>query len=98
MAALRHPDPSARLLATYGDYAWNVLEDHALGERMAEAAVRVSPNEPAYQITLVRMLLAQGRMNEAHQAVQRLQQLNVGGRLDHELDGLRTRLGVSSRD
>ncbi len=26
MAALSHPDPSARLLATYGDYAWNVLE------------------------------------------------------------------------
>lgn len=98
MAALAHPNPSARLLATYGDYAWNVLEDHALGERMTEEAVKASPYEPAYQITLVRMLAAQGRTDEAHQAIQRLQQLNVGGRLDGELDALRMRLGAPSHD
>lgn len=92
MAALAHPDPSARLLATYGDYAWNVLEDHALGERMTEEAVKASPYEPAYQITLIRMLAAQGRMDQAHQAIQRLQKLNIGGRLDEELDALRVRL------
>ena len=96
MAALAHPDPSARLLATYGDYAWNVLEDHPLGERMTEAAVKASPYEPAYQITLIRMLAAQGRTDEAHQAIQRLQKLNVGGRLDEELDALRMRLGDPS--
>ena len=96
MAALSHSAPSARLLATYGDYAWNVLEDHALGERMTEAAVKASPYEPAYQITLIRMLAAQGRTDEAHQAIQRLQKLNVGGRLDEELDALRLRLGSPS--
>ena len=93
MAALAHPDPSARLLATYGDYAWNVLEDHSLGERMTEEAVKASPYEPAYQITLIRMLATQGRTDEAHQAIQRLQKLNVGGRLDEEIDALRMRLG-----
>lgn len=96
MAALAHSDPSARLLATYGDYAWNVLEDHALGERMTEEAVKTSPYEPAYQITLIRMLAAQGRMDEAHQAIQQLKKLNVGGRLDEELDALRIRLGGPS--
>jgi hypothetical protein len=96
MAALAHPDPSARLLATYGDYAWNVLEDHTLGERMTEEAVEASPYEPAYQVTLIRMLVAQGRVDEAHQAIQRLQKLNVGGRLDEELDALRMRLGDPS--
>ncbi|EIL97163.1 MULTISPECIES: hypothetical protein [Rhodanobacter] len=96
MASLAHPDPSARLLATYGDYAWNVLKDHALGERMIEEAIKASPYEPAYQITLVRMLAAQGRMDEARQAILRLQKLNVGGRLDEELGALRMRLGSPS--
>jgi protein O-mannosyl-transferase len=100
MAALAHPDPSARLLATYGDYAWNVLEDHALGERMTEEAVKASPYEPAYQITLVRMLAVQGRISEARQALQRLQQFNIGGRLSNNLDELHRQLSdtpVSSR-
>jgi protein O-mannosyl-transferase len=91
MAALAHPNPSARLLATYGDYAWNVLEDHALGERMTKEAVKVSPNEPAYQITLIRMLAAQGRKAEASRALEQLQSLNLGGQLDNSLIELRAR-------
>jgi hypothetical protein len=88
-AGLSHPDPGARLYATYGDYAWNVLGDHALGERMTEAAVKDHPNEPAYQITLVRMLAAQGKKIEAQQALMRLESLNFGGRLDNSLPALR---------
>jgi hypothetical protein len=84
-AALSHPDPSARLLATYGDYAWNVLHDHMLGERMIQQAVAGAPREPAYQITLIRMLIAQDRTTEAHAALKRLQALNIGGSLDHAL-------------
>ncbi|TAM58507.1 MAG: hypothetical protein EPN49_12445 [Rhodanobacter sp.] len=94
-AALSHPDPDARLLAMYGDYAWNVLEDHQLGLRMTRAAVKVSPDEPAYQITLIRMLAAQGRTVEAEQALKQLATLNIGGRINgslaelHRLPGLR---------
>ncbi len=94
MAALSHPDPSARLLATYGDYAWNVLDDHALGERMTVDAVKASPNEPAYQITLVRMLAAQGRMAEADKALQKLGALNIGGRLNDSLNELHALPGL----
>ncbi|HWX66260.1 MAG TPA: hypothetical protein VNZ27_07470 [Rhodanobacter sp.] len=93
MAALTHPNPSARLLAIYGDYAWNVLDDHVLGERMTMDAVQASPNEPAYQITLIRMLTAQGRVGEARQALERLQRLNMGGRLNSDVDALR--MGLS---
>jgi len=89
MAALSHPDPDARLLATYGDYAWNVLEDHQLGLRMTREAVKVSPDEPAYQITLIRMLVAQGQQAEAKTAIKQLESLNIGGRLDSSLRGLR---------
>jgi Flp pilus assembly protein TadD len=81
-AALSHPKPSARLLAIYGDYAWNVLDDHALGERVTREAVATEPGEPAYRITLIRMLDAQGRTQEARRALVQLQALNIGGRLN----------------
>jgi protein O-mannosyl-transferase len=94
MAALAHPSPSARLLATYGDYAWNVLNDPSLGERMTEEAIKTSPNEPAYQITLIRMLIAQGRKVEAEQALRKLNSLNIGGRLNQDLSALRALPGL----
>lgn len=93
-AALSHPGPSARLLATYGDYAWNVLDDHELGERMTKEAVKTSPSEPAYQITLIRMLAVQGRNAEAELALRKLTALNIGGRLDQDLSTLRALPGL----
>lgn len=93
-AAISHPHPDARLLATYGDYAWNVLDDQALGERMTAAAVEESPGEPAYQITLIRMLLAQRRNTEAISALKELETLNVGGRIQKNLDELHDLSGL----
>ncbi len=84
-AALAHPHPNARLLATYSDYAWNVLSNHVLGERLIEKAIAASPDEPAYQITLIRMLSAQGRIAEARAALKQLETLNYGGRLNRSL-------------
>ncbi|MGS1013650.1 hypothetical protein ACVCL0_11350 [Rhodanobacter sp. UC4450_H17] len=94
LAALSHPDPSARLLAMYGDYAWNVLDDHDLGERMTADAVKTAPNEPAYRITHVRMLAAQGRKAEANAALQGLRSLDIGGRLDSSLKELQALPGL----
>lgn len=91
-AALAHPNPSARVMATYGDYAWNVLEEHQLGEHMTEEAVKSNPDEPAYQITLIRMLATQGRKEAAQVALQKLEELNVGGRLNENLSELRALL------
>lgn len=94
LAALSHPSPSARLLATYGDYAWNVLGDHELGLRMTQAAVDTAPAEPAYRITLVRMLAASGKHRAAHEALLGLQSLNIAGRLDDTMRNLRARLDL----
>ena len=94
MAALDHPHPSARLLANYGDYAWNVLDDKALGQRMTEEAVRAEPNEPVYHITLVRMLVVQGRRTEALAALKQLELLNIGGHLDDSVAELRALPGL----
>jgi protein O-mannosyl-transferase len=90
--ALSHERPSARLLAMYGDYAWNVLIDHSLGERMTADAVTSSPDEPAYRITLIRMLVVLGRLQEANEELLKLQHLNYGGRLDRTLGELRALL------
>lgn len=94
LAALSHPNPSARLLATYGDYAWNVLDDHVLGARMTAEAVRTAPDEPAYRITQIRMLMAQGREAEARLALKQLETLNFGGRLNASRDELRALPGM----
>lgn len=93
-AALEWPNPSARLLATYSDYAWNVLDDRELGERMAADAVRSAPDEPAYHVTLARMYATQGRFRDARQQIERLRDLNVGGRLDTDIAGLSTLIPV----
>jgi hypothetical protein len=91
-AALAHPHPSARLLATYGDYAWNILGDHVLGARLTAAAVKTSPDEPAFRITLIRMLIDQHRLDDARHALDELQRLNMAGRLDRDLETLRASL------
>lgn len=88
-AALAHPDPGAQLQARYGDYAWNVLEDKALGERMVAAAVHADPTESDYRVALVHMLVAQGRKEDAREALQPLESLNVGGRLNNVIRELR---------
>ncbi|MEW9571157.1 tetratricopeptide repeat protein [Rhodanobacter sp. Si-c] len=97
LAALSHPHPSARLLAMYGDYAWNVLQDYPLGLRMAEAAVAASPNEPAYHITVIRMLVAAGKTAEAQAEYRQLQRLNIGGSLDSTLENLQNLFSTPSQ-
>jgi hypothetical protein len=97
LAALSHPNPSARLLAMYGDYAWNVLGDHALGERMIAGAVKAAPDEPAYRITLVRMLAAAGKVDQARAALHELQRMNLGGSLDASIARLQAALPSTQR-
>jgi hypothetical protein len=84
-AAVSHPNPTARLLAAYGDYAWNVKGDRNLGEQMQQLAVQAAPREVAYRITFIRMLVAQQQFGEAQQQLKALEALNVGGYLDESL-------------
>jgi len=94
LAALSHQPPSARLLASYGDYAWNVLDDHALGLDLTRWAVQAAPEEPAYRITLIRMLASTGNSSAARDELKQLEPLNYGGRLDATLMQLRTLPGL----
>jgi len=91
-AALDHPNPDPRLQASYGDYAWNVLDDHGLGLRMTTAAAQNAPQEPAYHITLVRMACATHRYTLANRQLKQLEALNIGGRFDKSIAELRALL------
>ncbi|MCX7513736.1 hypothetical protein [Frateuria sp. STR12] len=87
-AALSHPNPSARLLATYGDYAWSVLGNHGLGIRMTDMASHAAPQEPAYLTTLIRMHLATGDRASARRELNSLRLLNTAGRLEGTIRSL----------
>lgn len=95
-AALAHPRSSARLQAIYGEYAWNVLGERTLATRMLAAAVAAQPSEPAYHITLARMLAAQGRDVAVEKQIEALQALNIGGRLNHDIAGLQALVPATS--
>lgn len=85
VAGLSHPQPDARLLAAYTDYAWNVMGDHKLGLRMAKATVAADAKEPAYRITLLRMLVAAKQPDAARKQLAALQKFNIGGSLDKQI-------------
>lgn len=95
-AALSHPNPSARLLATYSEYAWNVLGDHPLGKRMIQEAISASPTEAAYRVTLIRMLITQKKLTEATNELSALSQLNTGGHLNSTISPLIALVASSS--
>lgn len=85
LAALSHPNPSARLLSMYADYAWNLLNDHELGLKMITEAIQYAPREPAYRITQIRMLVANEDYGAAAHRLAQLRALNIGGYLDESL-------------
>lgn len=88
LAAIKN-SPSPRLLSMYADFAWNILQDRPLGERMASASVSAAPNEPAYHITLARMFIAEGQTAKVEQQIAALESLNLGGRLDDSIAELK---------
>ncbi|WP_267222683.1 hypothetical protein [Dyella silvae] len=87
-AAMSHTNPSPRLLSTYAEYAWNVVDDQSLGVELQTRAADGAPHEPAYLVTLIHMLLARGEHEEAQNRLEQLERLNVGGHLDSQIDTL----------
>ncbi|RDS84530.1 hypothetical protein DWU98_00715 [Dyella monticola] len=95
-AALSHPNPSARLLATYSDYAWNVMGEQTLGRQLIQRAIGVAPNEPAYRITLIRMLIASRQWDELPSQMEALQRMNIGGRLTDGIQSLQRQIDAAN--
>ncbi|KGI77243.1 hypothetical protein LF63_0111665 [Oleiagrimonas soli] len=94
-AAISHPDTDARIWSYYSDYAWNVMGDHSLGLSLIQRAVSDAPDEPAYHITLARMLIANGEFEQARKQIAALERLNIGGRLEGSIRNLRGQMPAS---
>jgi protein O-mannosyl-transferase len=88
LAALSHPNPRARLLASYADLAWFAMGDRTLGYRMINDAIAVEPREAAYRVTAARRALALGYRQDAREQLAALKRIDFGGRLAAEIASL----------
>jgi len=87
-AAMSHDAPSARLVASYSEYAWAQLGNRTLGIQLIAQAVSKAPEETAYRITWIRMLLDLHRKAEAARQLDQLRHMNTAGRLQNSIDKL----------
>jgi hypothetical protein len=70
------------VMSVYGNYAYNVLRDKELAERLWRQALRLRPGQPEYHITLIKMLVRQGRDAEARREIARLRAMGRFGQYD----------------
>lgn len=91
LLAVSHPKPRGRLLAAYGDFAWNKLGDRELGFRLAQAASAAEPAEPVYHMTVVKEALVLGNDAAVKEHMEALRRLNLNGRLDDSIKALQER-------
>jgi len=89
-AAMSHSRVSARLIAMYANFAWESLDNHQLALQLQRKAVDAAPNEGAYRIGLVRMLIQSGMRDQALNEIEALRPLNVAGRYERDIRELRT--------
>ena len=88
-AALNHHRQSGRILEVYGDYTLNVLRDTPAALALFRRAVRVSPGEPIYRVTLVRLLAVTGHLDAARSEFGKIrsdQRLMLGPSTVHQLE------------
>jgi protein O-mannosyl-transferase len=91
-AATSHPGGYAQLLASYGQFAFNYLNDTKLAEEQTRLAIRQSPNDAVARSNLVSLLIALHRPDEAELALIELRKLNRVNELDRKIDELTTQL------
>jgi hypothetical protein len=89
LAALSRPNPIARLLAAYSDFARDLLHDENMAIRYMRLAVKKAPSEPAYHVQLAHMLAITGQTQEAVRQIDALRRMDSLGRLDAQISTLR---------
>jgi hypothetical protein len=85
LAALSRPNPIARLLAAYSDFARDLLHDEATSSRYMRLAVEKAPQEAAYHVQLAHMLAVSGQTEEAVRQIDALRRMDSFGRLDAQI-------------
>jgi protein O-mannosyl-transferase len=88
LAALNHPQPNPRLLATYGAFAANRLGDYALAADMLREAIKQSPHSFGYRMELANVLVLQGKRGEALGLLEELAKENPSPSESAQIDTL----------
>jgi Tfp pilus assembly protein PilF len=96
-AAMTHGDDPG-VLHVYGNYVLNILGDDALTMRVWQRASDLSPNEPEYRASVIKLLIAQGRYDEARARIAQLRTLGSLGQHASRADTLDARLQNAMRD
>lgn len=85
LAALSHPNPIARLLGAYADFASQSQHDDGAAIRYLRMAVDKAPSEPAYRVQLTHLLAIHGMTEEAVRNIDALRRMDTFGRLDAQI-------------
>jgi len=95
-AAMSHGD-NPELLHVYGNYVLNILGDGSLAMRVWKQASKLAPNDPQYRISVIKLLIAQGRYDEARTDIAELRNLGSLGQDAKDADTLDKRLQDNMR-
>ena len=88
LAAMNHPQPGARLMALYGAFAANQMNDLALASRLFRDAVALSPGIVGYRIDLARILYLQGEFIQASAILHQLSENELSQAEGGEVEAL----------
>ena len=92
LVARRDPE----VLSVYGNYVLNVLGDPELALRLWQEAQSLNPSEPQYRISVIKLLIAAGRYDEARLQITRLRSIGRFGQFAGVADDLQNRLHAVS--
>lgn len=86
--ALAHPSPSAYLLSSNAEFAWQLQGDTALAEKQFRAAVAKSPYDAQARRHLVMLLISTGNFTEAQAEIDAVRRINQLGNFDRLIRSL----------
>lgn len=94
-ALARHVD--ARILDVYGNYALNALGDAALTLSLWDQAIALDPREVEYRVSLARLLIALGRIDQARTEIAAIRRLGRFGQYERRAQDLERRLAAQAQ-
>lgn len=88
-AGVDHPQPNELMLTIYAEFAWLVMGDLDLAERVMREVVALKPRNADSLANLISVLAQKGKMDEARFELSRLEAMNHFGALDGMVTPLR---------
>lgn len=88
-AGIDHPAPNERMLTVYGQFAWLVLDDLDLAERVMREVIAIKPHATEARANLIAVLIQSRKLEDARSEYEKLEAMNRLGSIDAMLATLR---------